>query len=270
MQYQPFSHHAEESSIDELIDLLIEHTVFFAFSEKEVLKYHGCGKLDDLKKAANYAYARKRISRKAKGTAGEVLLDLLIQLVEPGSRKFFTRLRYRDLGEVDPKGYDAAVFSTQEGKISLWLGQAKSNLRLDESKDELLNDLKKNTKKYFVNYLFYVADEKDSTFCEIIDKLNQISEDAEIEGWTDEKKFDEVQNVLRQHKVTIRFPCLMTFSHNCYKETNLGKSIEKVRDSVVNFFDEKDLDIEVDYELLPIYIFPVTDIERLRESVVKK
>jgi len=274
--YCPYSHKKEEGSIEVLANLLLENTVFFAFSESEVLDYLEKGKLRDLKKSAKYAYTKQFIDPDAIGTAGEMLLDVLIQMIDSDSQKMFTRLKV-GFKQRNPTGYDAAYFSTRDSEIQFWLGQVKTNTSMAESKRGIMEDLQKNTKTYFSDYMFYVASRKEDKLVNIMNDLNSLAEMAAEENWDSDHKYKEVIKALKRNNVRIKLPCLMVFSHECYYHDDFKRSMDDVSDSIKGYFDEKikcdDLKIEIDADMIdivPFYIFPVSDVSKLRELVVAR
>ncbi len=124
--YKPYSHIVAEDAIDKLSKLIIDNMVFYAFSEEEIVEQNNrFGLLDDLEAAAKYAYEQRLPKRKkadTDGTAGEVLLDILIQVFEPISQKLIARAKYKQQGDNNEiKGYDVLYFTKSNSEISLWL-----------------------------------------------------------------------------------------------------------------------------------------------------
>ena len=75
--YKPLSHKIDKSAIDDLYDLVIDNTVFYAFSEEIVRLHSNMGALDNLKAAAKYSFAErlpKRTNASSDGTIGEIKL----------------------------------------------------------------------------------------------------------------------------------------------------------------------------------------------------
>ena len=59
------------------------------------------------------------------GLLSEVLLDMLIQIYEPGANKLAIRTLFRQHDNNEIKGYDLTYLTKYNGKYTLWLGQAK-------------------------------------------------------------------------------------------------------------------------------------------------
>ena len=116
--YLPFSHYSSDTALDDLYDLLIDNTVFYTFSEKELLSLHeDIGLLDDLRDAAKYSFSQflpKRTNPNTDGTIGEVLLDLLIQGYQPDAQKLIARAKFT---EMDKKSEIVGPID-----VSFWLG----------------------------------------------------------------------------------------------------------------------------------------------------
>lgn len=225
--YIPFSHKADNYALDDLYDLLIDNTVFYAFSEKEILSLQeDIGLLDDLRDAAKYSFAQvlpKRTNPNSDGTIGEVLLDLLIQAYEPEAKKLIARAKFTEMNKKSEiTGYDALYFTMQNEKIKLWLGQAKAGAE-KYCKSDIKKDLNtKFTTDYFASTAFYISTRSDSDeLSGIILEMNRMCLQAQKGRWTKEQKVDALFTILSNHNVTVKIPCLMAYTKDIYSDPAL-------------------------------------------------
>ncbi len=275
--YKPFSHLPNgNSSLDELYDLIIDNTVFYAFSESEILALHmNIGILNDLRSAAKYAFAERLPKRKnadSDGTLGEILLDLLIQAYEPTSQKLIARAKHTEVGKKSEiTGYDALYFTQSNNVITLWLGQAKAGSQ-NYCKSDIKKDL--NTKfssTYFADTAFYIATRTTSAeLLSIVNEINALCFLAQQQNYSKDKKKEELFNILRKNKVAIKIPCLLAYTNDIYEEPSLLQSeIDKCTNKMCSYFDSDIYNIEfpLDYDLV-FYVFPIKDVSYIRERII--
>ena len=275
--YDSFSHDNTPTCTEDLIQLIINDMVFYAFSEDEVLADHEqFGLLDNLHDAAKFACTRiprRDNNVQQDGTTGEILLDILIQILEPEAHKLIARAKYKQFGDVgqEIKGYDALYFTNYNNEVSLYLGQVKTGAH-DTCRAGLKNDLEtKYVKDYFCRSMFYIADKSDNDHMlnAILKELNRICFLSKKQYWSDDKKYDAIGNLLKRNNVKIKIPCLMVFSSNIYNGCNpIDIEVSKLVAKLVQYFDVKqfpvlpNLESEIDF-----LIFPVKSIETIREKI---
>ena len=275
-EYQPYSHELSSSALDKLVDLVIDNMVFYAFTENEIInRMKKFGLLDDLKVAARYAYKSRLPHRKdpnKDGTAGEVLLDMLIQVFEPSSKKLIARGMYRQQGDNNEiKGYDALYFTQQKKEISLWLGQVKTGSR-DYCKSSIITDLnEKYILDYFCQSLYYIADKVDNShdLSNLLNDINLICFNSIEKHWTEELKKEKIINLLIEKEIKIKIPCLLSYTDKCYEDpVKFRANLESSMNKMIEVLDNKKfaIDKELDHEVL-FYFFPVKDISELRNKL---
>lgn len=277
-EYKPYSHNVSSDAMDKLSELIIENMVFYAFSEDEIIEQNNkFGLLDNLTSAARYAYEQRLPKRKnpnTDGTAGEVLLDILIQVFEPISQKLIARAKYKQQGDNNEiKGYDALYFVKNKEEISLWLGQVKTGA-CSYCKTSIVDDL--NTKyvlDYFCNSVFYIADkaDKSSDLIKILSEVNMICFKSAQLNWNDETKKKALIDLLKNKKIKLKIPCLLAYTRDIYSDdTALSIKIEDCVQEMVDEFDKTDFNIinELEYELM-FFVFPLSDVKILRQKIVE-
>ena len=162
-KYCGYSHKVEKNALDHLSEMIIDDMVFYAFTEREIIKLNNNMQiLSDLRTAAKYAYVErlpKRLNSKSDGIMGEVLLDIFIQLSSVNTKKLVARAKHTEIkSKKEITGYDALYFTIEGSEICLWLGQAKAGQK-KYCKEDIVKDLQeKYQKEYFADTAFYIAD----------------------------------------------------------------------------------------------------------------
>lgn len=276
--YKPYSHEISDDALDKLTELIIENFVFYSFYEDEVVVQNKqFGLLDDLLAAAKYAYKQrlpKRNNASSDGTVGEILLDILIQVFEPVSKKLIARPKYKQQGDnSEIKGYDALYFTKNDTEISLWLGQAKTGI-WSYCKSGIIKDL---NSKYVIDYLadsvFYIADkaERESELQELLNEINRMCFENYRLNHDSETKMLLLIELLKNRKVKIKIPCLLVHTADdiYVGSIDLDQKMDEYTHAILESFDHIDFSIinDLDYEIF-FLLFPVSDINKLRENVV--
>jgi len=90
-------------------------------------------------------------------------------------------------------------------------------------------------------------------------------------GWDENRKVQEIFNVLNSWNVKIKIPCLISYSKDIYSdEKALVEYINKEITDTLKCFDEMTLDIELnmDFEVI-FYILPVKDVDYIRKKIIE-
>lgn len=275
-KYLGYSHQAEANALNDIANLIIDDMVFYAFSENEILRLNEDIKLlADLRVAAKYAYAERLPKRKnanSDGTMGEVLLDVFIQLASQNTKKLIARANHTEINNKrEITGYDALYFTKDMSGISLWLGQAKAGQK-GYCKKSIIMDLKmKYTKKYFADTAFYIADKNEAPELEeLLREINKICLMAQLKNWDNDKKVQELFQVLRDKHVKIKIPCLIAYSKNIYSDkAQLASYIEAEVKEIVDEIDIIKFPIETgtEYDIV-FYVMPVEDVDYIRDKII--
>ena len=274
--YKPFSHKSNNTALDDLYALIIDNTVFYAFSEDEILSLHtNIGLLNDLRSAAKYAFAERlpnRTNADSDGTLGEILLDLLIQAYEPNSQKLIARAKHTEMKKKSEiTGYDALYFTENDGSITLWLGQAKAGSQR-YCKSDIKKDLNlKYSAKYFSDTAFYIATRTTSNnLLSIVNKINELCFNAQKQGYSQDKKTKELFDILQKERVQINMPCLLAYTNDIYSiPTLLQENIEQCAKQICSYFDSEiyAIGFPLPYKLI-FYVFPIKDVSYIRKRII--
>ncbi|MDR3074699.1 MAG: SAVED domain-containing protein, partial [Candidatus Methanoplasma sp.] len=133
-KFQPLSHHCancatrcDDDCYQRLGALMRKNLVFYAYGEEEVVSNVKNGLFENFEKAIDYAYKNRLPKRSPPqdGLPGEVLLDLIVQILEPDAYKLAVRTLLRQDDNNEIKGYDLTYFTFANDQTTLWLGQAK-------------------------------------------------------------------------------------------------------------------------------------------------
>lgn len=275
--YRGYTHKAEATSMDDVVKLVIDDMIFYAFSETEVLELHeDLEILDDLREAAKYAYSQrlpKRLNSNTDGTLGEVLLDIFIQAYAPNAEKLVIRAKHTEIkSKKEITGYDALYFTKDNSDICIWLGQAKAGKK-DYCKKSIIDDLNDKFKKdYFADTAFFIADKCDTEeLKKMLRQINRICYEAQKNNYSTEKKINELVNYLKCNNVKLKIPCLIAYTKDIYaNEEKLKEHIISEVEEIRKKFDDElfSIEVELPYELV-FYIFPIKDVNYLRNKIIE-
>ena len=133
--FQPLSHNCKEKCENKcnhqchksLGKLMRKNIVFYCYGEDEIVTNFENKLFSNLENAVKYTYKNRLPERQANqdGLPSEVLLDAIIQTMMPNSYKMAVRTIFRQNDNNEIKGYDLTYFTNTNGKITIWLGQAK-------------------------------------------------------------------------------------------------------------------------------------------------
>lgn len=275
-KYCGYSHKVQENALDHLSEMIIDDMIFYAFTEKEILKLNDNMQiLSDLRTAAKYAYVErlpKRLNSKSDGTMGEVLLDIFIQLSFANAKKLVARAKHSEMNsKKEITGYDALYFTIEGSEICLWLGQAKAGQK-KYCKESIVEDLQvKYKKEYFTDTAFYIADKNEAKELEnLLEEINRVCYFAQMRKWSGTQKIDKLVDVLKNNNVKLRIPCLISYTQDIYNDKNkLGQFIIAEMNEIISEFDIKifPIDIGLDYDII-FYVLPVKDVDYIRDKSV--
>ncbi|PPK76813.1 uncharacterized protein DUF1837 [Lacrimispora xylanisolvens] len=275
--YRGYTHKAEATSMDDVVKLVIDDMIFYAFSESEVLELHeDLEILEDLREAAKYAYSQrlpKRLNADTDGTLGEVLLDIFIQAYAPNAEKLVIRAKHTEIkSKKEITGYDALYFTKENSDICIWLGQAKAGKK-DYCKKSIVDDLNDKFKKnYFADTAFFIADKCDTEeLKKMLRQINKICFEAQKFNYSSEKKINELVNYLNLNNVKIKIPCLIAYTKDIYaNEEKLKEHIISEVEEIRKKFDDElfSIEVELPYEVV-FYIFPIKDVNYLRKKIIE-
>lgn len=276
-KYCGYSHKVEDDALDHLSEMIIDDMIFYAFTENEVLKLNNNIQiLDDLRAAAKYAYIErlpKRLNSKSDGTMGEVLLDIFIQLSSLNTKKLVARAKHTEINsKKEITGYDALYFTIEGSEICLWLGQAKAGQK-NYCKTSIVEDLQEKYKKdYFADTAFYIADRNEAKELEnLLEEINKICYLTQVKKWNNNQKFDKLVDVLKNNRVKLKIPCLISYTKDIYSDKKrLKQFINAEINDIISEFDTKvfPIDVGLDYDIV-FYILPVKDVDYIRNKIVE-
>ena len=248
--------------------LMRRNMVFYCYGEAEVVKNFNNGIFCDLEKAVKLAYKRTPDrAPKMDGLPGEVLLDAIVQSLNPDAYKMAVRTLFRqkkDKKEI--KGYDLTYFTNDNGHITLWLGQAKMGNK-QYCRNGILHDLaEKYSDMYMADQIYFLADkpvgltDEGAELAEMLNRINVLNIDK-----SDRQRADQLLDFLEKEKIDICIPCLMV-----YEKKEVYRDIAKLTNKITSekvwckkHFAKYFKFSKINPKLLFI-IFPIEDIDKLR------
>lgn len=274
--FQPLSHNCKKKCGSKcnhkchksLGKLMRNNIVFYCYGEDEIVTNFENEHFSNLKKAVKYAYKKRLPDRQVKqdGLPSEVLLDAIIQTMMPDAYKMAVRTIFRQNDNHEIKGYDLTYFTNTNGKITIWLGQAKLG-KMQYCKDGILDDLKdKYTNLYMADQIYFLADkpvgltEEAKQILSLLSDLNMQNIDE-----SDDKQSEILIDYLKTQNIDICIPCLLAYDRKKVYE-NIDDLEEKMKSEIqwAKKYFEKSFNFEGIDPTLIFIIFPIEDIDALR------
>ncbi|CAI1686447.1 MULTISPECIES: DUF1837 domain-containing protein [Enterobacterales] len=202
--------------------------------------------------------------RQAKGDYGELMLFLILSIFYDVP-KFVTKARLRSTTREQIKGFDCAHFSVDNGKITLWLGEAKFHQSISGAISSALSSLSEhlNDKSRIASELKLLGGEIEIN--KTLDKNLYLQLKSYVDGG---KSLDSVE---------IAVPVLLTYDSKyilqcCGKGkviinqdpflSELGTELTKHFQDIYKKNWPKDSNIK-----LVFFLFPFEDIAKLKEKI---
>lgn len=271
--YDAFSHVQTENINEQIVDVLIDSILFYAFENDELENEYQKNRLADVRKAAIAAYHARvpKTERKEDGLMGELILDMYLRAIYTDAEILYSRVLYRDHVPTkeykqEIKGYDSICFSCDNNQPKIWLGQVKTG-KLDYCLNSIKEDLNKNIlKNYLSSSLLIAADinrNKESIMSDIVDGIN----DIQLDFCTDKDSlYSEMINYLKEKEIVFMMPAMCVFESKNYKvsEKAITAEIESlVKDNLEQFCLEN---LEGLLTEILFVILPVESLSNLRDK----
>ena len=275
----PYHHRIDVDFEQQFSDLMFDSIVFYAYEKEEIEKEYNRGRFSTLRTAARNAYERRvpKTERETDGLLGELALDSFIKCFFDHIQMLYSRVKYLERYpkiEIGPKrvghevkGHDSLLFSVEDGRKYMWVGQVKTGawdyclkgIKADISKSILRN--------YFSSAMIIMADIMRAT-SNISDDLQQVIDDLNdfcLEYPSDiEALYNKVHDYFITQNITIRVPCLMIADEAEYSDEDaLLKCIKaKCHEAFDGYTYECDgLNVEV-----LLLVFPVRNLNAIRKE----
>ncbi|MCI8473976.1 MAG: DUF1837 domain-containing protein [Oscillospiraceae bacterium] len=288
LQYAPYTdifeihpyHHSTDIDFEQQFsDLMFDSIVFYAYEKAEIEKEYNRGHFDALRDAARNVYESRvpKTEKLADGLLGELALDSFVKCFFSHIQMLYSRVKYLErYPKEEPdgkrtgheiKGYDSMLFSVENGRKYMWIGQVKTGewtyclggIKKDISKSVLRN--------YFSSAMLIMADimratsDSSEELQKIIDDINDFcfdySRDPEI-------LYSKVHDYFQKENITVRIPCLIIADESDYSdEMALLKNIKGKCHTAFDGFAFEDDGLNIEILLL---VFPVRNLSGLRRK----
>lgn len=262
--YDAFSHVQTENINEQLVDVLIDSILFYAFENDELENEYRKNRLGDVRKAAIAAYHARvsKTERKEDGLMGELILDMYLRAIYKDAEILYSRVLYRDRVPTkeykkEIKGYDSICFSCDRNQPKIWLGQVKTG-DLGYCLKSIKEDLNKNIlKDYLSSSMLIAADinrNKKSLMSEIVDGIN----DIQLNFCTDKDNlYSEMIDYLKEKEIIFVMPAMCVFESKNYKvseEAIIAEIESLVKDKLEQFCLEnlEELSTEILFVIIPV------------------
>ena len=279
----PYYHVLDEKFEQNFSTLLFDSIVFYAYEKNEIECEYKKGRLDNLHKAARNAYENRvqKTERKFDGLMGELALDVFLKSFFSNIELLYSRVKYsercpRKEAELERKGheikgYDGIVFSCENGRKCIWVGQVKTG-----TWTYCFEGIKEDINKSIIDYYFTdamailadimrSASDVSPTLEKIIDDINDII----LDHPTDRKlKKDTLLKYFQEEDILIRIPCLIMATEEDYDPENL---LQKIKERCSGAFKDYHLKNEAGLNVeVVLMVLPVRGLERLRATFLKE
>jgi len=274
--FQPLSHNCRtlcgsgctHECYKSLGQLMRKNIVFYCYGEEEVVNYFNNGIFSNLELATKSAYKLRLPKRQANqdGLPSEVLFDLMIQTMIPKAYKLAVRTIFRQDDNNEIKGYDLTYFTNENGKITLWLGQAKLGAK-QYCKKGIIDDLIEKYKlQYLSKQIYFLADkpcgltDEGKELAALINKLNMINANE-----NDKTRAEEFVKYLKDKNIDVNIPCLLAYEKKSFytNVSDLENKAEKEIDWAKKYFNKSFAFYGIKPKLI-FFILPIEDLEKLR------
>lgn len=245
-----------------------KNIIFYCYGEDEIVSNFKKGLFSDLEKAMISAYRLRLPHRQPNmdGLPSEVLLDAIIQSLVPRAYKMAVRTIFRQNDNNEIKGYDLTYFTNVDGKITLWLGQAKLGGK-QYCKNGILEDLEeKYTNLYMAKQIYFLSDKPHGLTNEavqITDLLNKLNMLNVCES--ESNRAEQLMQFLKEENIEICIPCLLAYDKtDVYIDiTEMEGRLKSEMEWAKGIFERHFKFSGIDPRLIFI-IFPIDNIEGLR------
>lgn len=276
----PYLHANREDFEGAFSSLLFDAIIFYAYEKNEIEFAYERGHLNNLHRAARSAYERRvpKTERLNDGLMGELALDSFIKCFFDGIELLYSRVKYYEKypqKELEAprkgheiKGYDGLLFSVEESRKYMWVGQVKTG-SWDYCFREIKEDINKSIlKHYFSSAMAIMADimmatsDLSTELKSIIDGLNDILFDYPVET---EERHSRIVEYFKERNIILRIPCLLIAEEGDYSDSE--KLLRTVKTRCIKAFDDfsENNDCGLNVEIM-LMVFPVRDLHKLRQA----
>lgn len=275
----PYHHRIDIDFEQEFSDLMFDSIVFYAYEKAEIEKEYNRGHFDALRDAARNVYESRvpKTEKAADGLLGELALDSFVKCFFSHIQMLYSRVKYlerypqKEMSEKrtgrEIRGYDSMLFSVENGKKYMWIGQVKTGewaYCLNGIKEDITKSVLRN---YFSSAMLIMADimraasDSSAELQKIVDDINDFCFDYSTDP---ETLYSKVHDYFKNENITIRIPCLMIANESDYSDqTALLENIKEKCHTVFNGFTFEDDGLNIEILLL---VFPVRNLRGLREK----
>lgn len=275
----PYHHRIDVDFEQQFSDLMFDSIVFYAYEKEEIEKEYNRGRFSTLRTAARNAYERRvpKTERETDGLLGELALDSFIKCFFDHIQMLYSRVKYLERYpkiEIDPKrvghevkGHDSLLFSVEDGRKYMWVGQVKTgawDYCLKGSKADISKSILRN---YFSSAMIIMADIMRAT-SNISDDLQQVIDDLNdfcLEYPSDmEALYNKVHDYFITKNITIRVPCLMIADEAEYSDEDA--LLKCIKAKCHEAFDGYTYECDGQNVEVLLLVFPVRNLNAIRKE----
>lgn len=196
------------------------------------------------------------------GFYGEVLIDLIMRCFLNTNVILARGYLYSPIENSEVKGFDAFHLVESNGKLDLWLGEAKFYVAYKKPITDVLEKLDKSLSDAYVHKnLLALIDWQDrftSSSTQLTDLLDSWEENPEI----------NLAEEMKKYNIRLTYPILIAYQQGSTHEfhESIGKCIEHICDE----FKRLNISIPASFDYRLFFIFlPLSDVKNIKETVVQ-
>ncbi|MBR3839608.1 MAG: hypothetical protein IKM20_00545 [Erysipelotrichales bacterium] len=268
-KYNKYHHENNEDASSKIGNLLKEYLPYCVYSEQEFIEWYEKGQFDDLDKMIKVIKKNRLPNRHGdqNGIYSETLLDLLIMLKNPNTKKACIRTVHRqrtDNNEI--KGFDSVHMLKNKNEILLILGQAKLGDRT-YCINKIKEDLEKMDFLYTYDELTFIVDKRlcvDSEIKDILSELNDLFFDL-VDKSVEERR-DELEKYFEMKNINIIVPCLLAYEKKSIYTQDFDNQFEAEIKSIINSVKDYKCALNLNTKLMFMF-FPIYSKSDLRKGM---
>ncbi|MFW6680360.1 DUF1837 domain-containing protein [Lacrimispora sp. AGF001] len=231
-----------------------EYEINYDDLEKEQLKV--------LKRRIRYNSDDTTTTKLKYGFYGEVLLDLILRCFLKTNVLLARGYLYSPIENSEVKGFDAFHLIDKDGKLDLWLGEAKFYINFRKPLSDVLKKLQISLSDEYVNRNLLAIIDLQNRFTTQNIRLNVILDD-----WQEDPNINLAQE-MKKHKIRITYPIFIAYEKNATDKYH--ESVKKCIDHIAAEFSRLKILIPASFEYRLFFIFlPLSEVKKIKESVIE-
>lgn len=196
------------------------------------------------------------------GFYGEVLIDLIMRCFLRTDVILARGYLYSPIENSEVKGFDAFHLVENNGKLDLWLGEAKFYNQYKKPITDVLEKLDKSLSDAYVHKNLLALIDWQDRFTTNSQKLASL-----LDSWEENPELNLAEE-MKKHDIGLTYPILIAYQQGSKQEfhESVGKCIEHIS----NEFNRLNINIPASFDYRLFFIFlPLSNVKNIKETVVQ-